>query len=85
MLRAVIDETRALRKDGRFLCLICNKVLKNKEKSRKHFRDIHWADAPTFLCPEENYTYTSRNAFGEHIRRNHPEWKGVALDTFIKK
>ena len=83
MLQAVLEENRRETDDG-FLCLICNKLFNHHDKSRRHFRDNHWAEAPTYLCPGENYRSTSRYAFGEHIRNNHPEWKGVALDIFIE-
>ena len=73
--------------NGGFRCLICQKVFKNYDKTRKHLRDIHWEAGPSFICPEDycQKTNTSRSAFAAHMRRNHPEWKDVPLDTFIKE
>ena len=70
-----------------FQCLICEKVIKYHEKIKRHLRDIHWTAGPSYLCPEDECkkTYTSRHAFAEHKRRKHPQWRGIALDKFIKK
>ena len=69
-----------------FQCLICEKVIKYHEKIKRHLRDIHWTAGPSYLCPEDECkkTYTSRHAFAEHKRRKHPQWRGIALDKFIK-
>ena len=87
MLRRFFDENTMPSVGKGFRCLICQKELANYDKCRKHMRDIHWAAGPSFVCPEDNCqkTNTSRNAFAAHMQRNHPEWKGVPLDTFIKE
>ena len=87
MLRKFFEENTVKAFNGGFRCLICQKVFKNYDKTRKHLRDIHWEAGPSFICPEDycQKTNTSRSAFAAHMRRNHPEWKDVPLDTFIKE
>merc|ERR1712117_519923 len=68
--------------DGYF-CLICIKVLK-KGSIKSHFEDLHWADAPSYLCPECQKEYTAKGTFRKHISTKHPDLKGVALETFRK-
>ena len=98
MLRTLIEENSVPTTDGAFRCILCtnsdqpltgrrSSILQNKTTRRRHFIDIHWADAPSYICPEDNcqITNTSRSAFAAHMRRFHAEWKGVPLDTFIKR
>ena len=98
MLRSLIEENSVQTVDGAFRCILCSNsdkpltgrrsvILKNQNNRRRHFIDIHWVDAPSYLCPEDDcqITNTSRSAFGAHMNRFHPEWKGVPLDTFIKR
>lgn len=100
MLKSLIEENTVPTIDGAFRCLLCtdrpkstiaggrrSSILKTQTTRRKHFIDIHWVDAPSYICPEDNcqITNTSRSAFAAHMRRFHAEWKGVPLDTFIKR
>ena len=71
------------------MCRICKGMLKNTKNRNKHFRDMHWAEAPSYVCPENHLKSctkmrTSKAAFEMHLSRNHPEWQGVPLAKFIK-
>ena len=71
---------------GGHFCLICTKVIKgNYTTAKYHFRDLHWSEAPTYTCPAPQCqkVYTSQAAFKMHRNRNHPDWRGVPLDTFL--
>ena len=71
---------------GGHFCLICTKVIKGSYATAKyHFRDLHWSGAPSYTCPAPQCqrVYTSKAAFKMHRTRNHPDWRGVPLDTFL--
>ena len=82
-LQALIAENTPQTDDGAFICLICNSILKTTTTRNKHFRDVHWAEAPSYVCPEDHLKnckdnlkkckkmYTSKAAFRTHLRSNH--------------
>ena len=89
-LQALIAENTRPTAAGGYFCLICTKVIKGCFANAKyHFRDLHWSDAPSYWCfgkePKCQKYYTSMSAFRMHLRNNHPDWKGVSLDTFVVK
>ena len=74
---------------GGFLCRICAKVLKGrKDNVRSHYMDLHWADAPSYVCygnlPSCQRVFTSRNNFKVHLSKYHRDAKGIPLKNFIK-
>jgi len=90
----LVENTRPT--PGGHWCIICSKVLKGRtgrkesmDNIRSHFVDLHWSEAPSYTCygkqPKCQRVWQSRNAFKVHLSKNHPELKGVPLDTFINK
>lgn len=64
---------------GGTLCRLCGKVLKNHVK--RHFQDIHM-NSPGYTCPACNGIYRTKNTFGVHILRKHPQLRGFDLNQF---
>ena len=84
-LQALIAKhTRPTDDDGHF-CIICSKGL-SPGSVKGHFEDLHWSGAPSYYCPAPKCqkVYTAKSAFRSHLRRNHPDWKGVPLDAFLQ-
>lgn len=82
-LQALIAENTRPTDAGGHFCIICDKDL---GYVKRHFEDLHWSDAPSYFCPAPKCqkVYTAKSAFSMHLRRNHPDWKGVPLDTFLQ-
>ena len=86
----IAENTRPTTTGGGHFCILCAKVIKGRKSNiRRHFVNFHWSEAPSYTCPGKQprcqRVFTSRNNFHTHLHRNHPEWKGVPLDTFIIK
>merc|ERR1712117_797408 len=82
-LEALVAANTCLTDAGGSFCKFCLKVL-GKGSIKSHFEDLHWADAPSYLCPECQKEYTAKGTFRKHISTKHPDLKGVALETFRK-
>jgi len=84
-LQALIAENTRQTDDGGHFCLICVKGLA-PGSVKNHFEDLHWSEAPAYYCPAANCQkrYTAKSAFRSHIKRSHPEWKGVPLEAFLE-
>ena len=69
---------------GGYFCAPCGKVLRIDRfaLARRHFKDLHWAEAPSYRCPACEKAYSSLSALRMHIRRRHPHLKGVPLENF---
>lgn len=63
------------------LCKLCGKVIRAKMISR-HLRDQHFPGDTRYECPTCGTVCQSRQSMRHHVSWWHPEWKGVALDTF---
>ena len=51
-LEALIAENTRPTAAGGHFCIICAKVLKgDMSKIRSHFVDLHWLEAPAYICP----------------------------------
>ena len=81
-LEALIAENSWPTDGGGCFCKFCLKVL-GKGRVKSHFEDLHWSEAPSYHCPapECQKVYTSKGAFKKHLSRNHPDLKGVPLET----
>ena len=82
-LKALIAENTRRTDSGAFVCLVCNTILKSTTTRNKHYRDVHWAEAPTYACPCQKL-YTSKAAFIMHLIRHRPELQGVVAEKFIR-
>ena len=86
-LEALISENTKPTSGGGYFCVLCTKVMRGpKGNIRKHYVDLHWAEAPSYFCPGPGCQKVYKpTAFLNHRNKKHPEWKGVPLDTFINK
>ena len=64
------------------ICKVCGKEIRHNKIGR-HLRAIHSPDGTSFRCPKCDVLYPNRARFYNHLRRMHPEWKGVNTNDFI--
>ena len=63
-----------------FVCLICGQTCKEKGKMKRHMKSKHMRPVH-YRCPTCDQLFVNRG-FENHVRKYHPTWKGVALETF---
>ena len=68
--------------DGGFICMICGRRISHFVNMRRHVREVHLSSAAEYRCPPCDKDFRNRTAIYDHIRKHHPEWKGVDYARF---
>ena len=53
-------------------CPQCDQLFKRKCHVEAHFKRVHSADKPVFICPECSHEFATSGALKEHRMREHP-------------
>lgn len=69
-------ETKVLKLENGFLCLICDKSIKWLHSIRTHLRDYHMNCGEQYQCPECHIICMNRNKFRSHAKKH----KHVRID-----
>ena len=48
-------------------------------------RDIHLGHDGAYHCPPCDKYFSNQRNMKHHIKKNHVNWKGVNIDTFVVK
>ena len=71
--------------DGGFICMVCWKCIKHSDNMKRHMREIHLWSGVRYHCPPcDKYLKNQRN-MKAHVCREHKNWRGVNVDTFVVK
>ena len=65
------------------MCSICKKVILNESNFKRHVHEVHFENQSFFYkCPKcPNVNRRAKRKMIEHIRKYHPELRGLDVDT----
>ena len=75
--------------DGGFICMMkswrganCGRRIAKMVNMRRHVREVHLSSGAEYRCPSCEKHFRNRTAIYDHVRKHHPEWKGVDYARF---